>query len=99
MSQLKAEEVKKIAKLASLDLDEAEINLFTKQLSEVIDYNVEKLSKVDTEKTEPLLNVSGLTNVYREDRPEPGLSQKEVLQNAKDKHNGFFKVKQILDQS
>ncbi len=96
---VKIEQVKKIAKLANLNLEEAEIEKFTKQLSEVIDYNVEQLNKVDTNSIEPLLNVSGLTNTSRADSPESGLSQDQALQNAKEKHNGFFKVKQILDQS
>lgn len=99
MSELNIEQVKKIAKLANLELEEAELEKFTRQLSEVIDYNVEQLSKVDTEKVEPLLNVSGLANSTRDDVPELGLSQEQVLQNTKDKHNGFFKVKQILEQS
>ncbi len=99
MSQLDIEQVKKIAKLANLDMSDSELEKYTKQLSEVIDYNVLQLSKVNTENIEPLLNVSGLTNATREDVTEPGLTQEQVLQNAKEKHNGFFKVKQILDQT
>ena len=94
---LTKEEVEKIAKLANLDLTEAEIEKFRSQLAEVIDYNVEKLSAVNTDKVEPLLNVSGLTNQLREDVPEPGLTQEQVLQNTKSKHNFFFKVKRILE--
>ena len=99
MSQLKIEQVKKIAKLAALELSESELKLFTSQLSEVIDYNVDQLNKVDTEKVEPLLNVSGLSNSTRVDEVEPGLTQEQVLQNTAESHNGFFRVKQILDQS
>ena len=99
MSDLDLEQVKKIAQLANLELAEAELEKFTKQLSEVIDYNVQQLDKVDTAKVDPLLSVADLTNSVREDQPETGLSQKEVLQNSKNKHTGFFKVKQILDQS
>lgn len=98
-NNLTKEQVQKIAKLANLELSDAELTKFTFQLSEVIDYNMEKLNKVNTEKVEPLLNVSGLTNATRNDETEPSLSQEEALQNTKEKHNGFFKVKQILDQS
>lgn len=99
MSGIEKDKVEKIAKLAALELNQAEIDTFTKQLSEVIDFNVEKLNQVDTEKVEPLLNVSGLTNSTREDLPEPSLSNDSALSNAKETHSGFFKVKQILDQS
>ncbi len=98
-NNLTKEQVKKIAKLANLDLTDSELTKFTSQLSEVIDYNMEKLNKVNTENVEPLLNVSGLTNATRNDETEVSLSQNEALQNTKEKHNGFFKVKQILDQS
>lgn len=93
------EQAKKIAQLANLELTESEIAKLTEQLSEVIDYNVQQLNKVDTESVEPLLNVTGQTNSNREDLPEPGLTQEQVLQNAPETHNGFFKVDQILDQS
>ncbi len=91
------EQVKNIAKLAKLNLTEAEVEKYRSQLEEVIDYNVSQLSKVDTEKVEPLLNVSGLTNSLRDDETEPSLTQEQVLQNTKSSHNGFFKVKAILE--
>ncbi|HEY4694926.1 MAG TPA: Asp-tRNA(Asn)/Glu-tRNA(Gln) amidotransferase subunit GatC [Candidatus Nanoarchaeia archaeon] len=94
---LTSEQVRMVAKLANLELTETEVEKFRSQLEEVIDYNAEKLSQVNTDKVEPLLNVSGLTNALRGDEPQPGLPQKSVLQNAKNKHNGFFKVKAILD--
>lgn len=91
-------EVEKIAKLANLNLKDAELIKFTAQLEEVIEYNVEQLNKVNTENIEPLHNVSGLTNTTRNDEASPYLNQNEVLQNSKETHNGFFKVKAILDQ-
>lgn len=96
--KLTTEEVAKIAKLANLKLTDSELEKYTAQLEEVIEYNMEKLNKVPTENIEPLLNVSGLTNSFREDEATSALSQEEVLQNTKSKHNGFFKVKAILDQ-
>ena len=69
MSDLDLEQVKKIAQLANLELAEAELEKFTKQLSEVIDYNVQQLDKVDTAKVDPLLSVADLTNSVREDQP------------------------------
>ncbi len=97
-NKLEKTQVEKIARLAKLDLSEAELTKFTDQLEEVIDYNMEKLNQVETDKVEPLLNVSGLTNSTREDSVETSLPQKEALKNTKETHNGFFKVKQILDQ-
>ncbi len=92
------EKVKSIAKLANIDLSDNEVEKYSRQLTEVIDYNVEQLNKVDTEKIEPLLNVSGLTNAFREDLAESGLTNEEALKNVKSSHNGFIKVKAVLDQ-
>jgi aspartyl-tRNA(Asn)/glutamyl-tRNA(Gln) amidotransferase subunit C len=96
--QISKEQVRNIAKLANISLTDSEVEKYSRQLSEVIDYNVFQLNKVNTEKIEPLLNVSGLTNSFRDDKTEPGLSNDEVLSNASEKHNGFIKVKAVLDQ-
>lgn len=92
-----ADQVRKIATLANLKLTEAEIDKFTTQLSEVIDYNVSKLNEVNTDEVEPLLNVAAITNTLREDETSPSLEQKDALRNTTGAHNGLFKVKRILD--
>lgn len=88
--------VSHVAKLANLTLSGEEKRKFETQLSSILEY-VEKLKKVDTRDVEPTSQVTGLENVLREDEPTPSLPQEDVLKNAKSKHNGFFKVKAILD--
>ncbi|MDP2671534.1 MAG: Asp-tRNA(Asn)/Glu-tRNA(Gln) amidotransferase subunit GatC [bacterium] len=96
MEKISQEDVKHVAKLASLSLSEKEIELYTQQLSEVIDYNMGELKKVDTNKIEPITNITGLEDILAEDEVEPGLTQEEALANSKETHNGFFKVKAVL---
>lgn len=62
-------DVVKIAKLANLPLTQEEEEKYSKQLSKILDY-MGKLNKVDTSKTEPTFNVTGLSNVMREDETE-----------------------------
>lgn len=88
-------EVEHIAKLANLRLSPSEIKAFTKQLSEVLDY-VEKLREVNTSNTEPTSQVTGLVNVFREDKVKLSLTQKEALSNAKRKYKGYFVTKGVL---
>ena len=57
----------------------------------------EKLKEVDTKGVEITSQVTGLENVTRNDKESPCLSQDETLSNAKDKHNGLFKVKAVLE--
>jgi aspartyl-tRNA(Asn)/glutamyl-tRNA(Gln) amidotransferase subunit C len=96
--KLKFEEVKHVASLANLPLKDTELKKFSDQLSEVIDYNMSYLSKVDTKKIDPTAHVTGVKNIQRSDTTEPGLTQEEALKNSKSIHNGFFKVKAILEQ-
>jgi len=95
--KINREDVEKIAKLANLDLSEGEKKLFAAQLSEVIDYNISLLKKVDTGSVAPVTNITGLENVLRKDEAAPALEQKDALANAKETHNGFFKVKAVLE--
>lgn len=95
--KLTADQVKHVAKLANLPLTEDEEEKFAEQLSETLDY-VAKLDEVATEGVEPTSQVTGLVNVIRDDEVSSSLSQEEVLQNVKNKYQGFVKVKAILGE-
>lgn len=87
--------VSHVAKLANLPLTEKEKKRFEKQLSEILNY-VEKLKEINASDIEETSQVTGLENVLRNDETKPSFSQEEALSNANSKHNGFFKVKAIL---
>ena len=86
-----------IAKLANLVINEYEIEKFESQLSNVLNY-IKKLDEVDVTDVEPTSQVTGLENVYREDKVTPSLTQREALSNAPATQNGMFKVKGIFDE-
>ena len=86
-----------LAQLANLPLSTEEKKKFEKQLGETLDY-VKQLEEIDTKNVEPTSQVTGLENITREDEAAPSLSQEDALKNAKSQHNGFFKVKSILQQ-
>jgi len=89
--------VKYVAQLAHLGINEKEIEKFQKQLSQIIGF-VNQLSIVNTEGIIPTSQVTGLENIFREDLITPSFSQKDVLANAPDKHNGYFKVKAVFEE-
>ncbi len=95
-NKLSKEEVLRIAKLANLELTKEEVVKFQKQLSDVLGY-VEILKEVDTSKVKPTSQVTGLENVFREDKTKPSLSQKEALSGSKRTQNGYFKIKSIFN--
>ena len=89
--------VKKIAKLANLKLNDKELANFEDQLSSIIKY-IENLQKLETEKIEETSQITGLENVTREDTAIPSFTQTEALSNAKSIENGLFKVKAVFEE-
>jgi len=88
--------VKHVAKLANLPLTDAEEKKFESQLSETLKY-IEGLNEIDTKNVSPTDHVTGQENVFRADTTSPSLTQEEALLNTKNKHNGMFKVKAVLN--
>jgi len=96
LQSLTEEEVRHIAKLASLHLEEGEIKKFQKQLSSILGY-VGSLKKLNTKTINPTSQVTGLENVFRQDSKGDSLSQKEALANAQETDGPYFKTKKIFD--
>lgn len=67
---LKRDQVRHVAKLARLKLSEEEIELFSRQLSDVLGY-IDILNEVDVSKVQPTYQVTGLTSVSRSDSVKP----------------------------
>ncbi|MGZ6005639.1 MAG: Asp-tRNA(Asn)/Glu-tRNA(Gln) amidotransferase subunit GatC [Candidatus Saccharimonadales bacterium] len=96
MTKLTRQEVLKLAKLAHLELTEAEISKFQTELSEILDY-VAQLQDVDTKGLEPTYQVTGLNNVTRRDEVvDYGVSQADLLKNLPAREGNQIKVKRVL---
>lgn len=93
---LTREEVEHIAQLARLGLSEAEKELFASQLSAILDY-VRVLQELDTESVPPTTTAVPLENVWFDDVVEPSLPRDDILSNAPDVVDGFFRVRAVLD--
>ena len=94
--KIDVEQVRKVAKLARLELNQDEIQEFAGQLSAIIEY-VEKINELDTENVEPLAHCLPISNVLREDSVAQSLGTEKALANAPDRDGPFFKVPKILD--
>lgn len=92
---LTKEEVIKISQLARIELSEAEVEKFQKELSTVLDY-VEELKKVDVTGLEEVSQVTGLVNVQREDKVVASENHDEIISQAPEIKDGYYKVKAIL---
>lgn len=94
--KLSKEEVNKVAKLANLPLSQEQEDLYSEQLSEILDY-IDQLDKAKTEGVEPIYNVSGNIFVTRPDNLSTSLTQGEALANAPKKKDGYFVTKGVFD--
>jgi aspartyl-tRNA(Asn)/glutamyl-tRNA(Gln) amidotransferase subunit C len=90
-------QVRKVAKLARLELTETEVGEFAGQLSTILGY-VEKMNELDTDNVEPLAHCLPISNVFREDCARESLGVEKALANAPQRDGNFFKVPKILDE-
>jgi len=87
-------DVEHVAKLARLKLSEDEKVTFSKQLDDILKY-VEQMNEIDTTGVEPMSHAIPLTNVMREDEVIYTNTKKELMANAPEEEDGFFKVPRI----
>jgi len=87
-------EVEHVARLARLELSEDEKIKFSKQLGDILDY-VNQLNEVNTENVEPMEHALPIYNVMREDEVKVEFTRGELLANAPEEENGFFRVPKI----
>ena len=88
-------DVEHIAELARLKFKDEELENFTSQLNEILEY-MEKLNELDTENVEPLSHPVESQNVFREDGIKPSVSREDALKNAPQKDDEFFKVPKVI---
>jgi aspartyl-tRNA(Asn)/glutamyl-tRNA(Gln) amidotransferase subunit C len=89
------DEVLYVADLARLDLDEASIDMFAEQITEILGY-VDMLKGVDTEGIQPTSHAIFLTNAFREDENKEHLERDRALGNAPEKEDGSFIVPKVV---
>jgi len=96
VSSLTKQDVQRIAELARLALTDAELDLFTRQLGDILTY-VEQIRALDTSGVAPTSQVLNRP-VERDDETQPTLSRADLLRNAPDAalEAGLFKVPRVI---
>ena len=88
------EDVLHVARLARLEIPEAEIARVQEQLGAILEA-VGKVSELDLADVEPTSHPLDLINVWDEDEPRPSLPREQALANAPDPHQGMFRVPSV----
>lgn len=96
MSRISTDQVKHVANLARLAITKEETEKFTNQLDAIISF-AEQLNEINTDGVEPTSHVLDMKNVMREDIPQEGLPQSEVLKNTPEHQDGQVKVPSIME--
>lgn len=90
--------VNHIARLARLDLSDAERSRMETELAQILGH-AERIQSLDLDDVEPTSHSIPLRNVTRPDEVRPSLSQGEALQNAPESEDGRFKVPRIIEDA
>lgn len=91
------DEVRHVAKLARLELDEAELMSFQGQLNALLGH-FEDIQHLDVKGIIPKPHAVALTNVLADDRPGPCLNRDDALRNSADTKAGLFIVPTIIEE-
>jgi aspartyl-tRNA(Asn)/glutamyl-tRNA(Gln) amidotransferase subunit C len=95
MSRISADDVRKVAHLARLQLPEDKVTAYTGQLERILDY-VAQLEAVDTEGVPPTTRAVEVVNVTRSDQVNPTPVRDALLDLAPQREGDFFRVPRIL---
>lgn len=94
IKMIEIKDVEHVAKLARLELTEEEKVKFSKQLGDILKY-MDQLNEVDTKGVEPMNHPIDFSNVLRDDVVKYELTREELMTNAPEVEQDFFKVPKI----
>lgn len=89
------DDVAHLAALSSINLSDEELSALTVDLENIIGY-IEQLQELDTSGVEPTYQLTGLSNVWRNDDIKPQLEREKLLQLAPDQLDNQVKVPKVL---
>ena len=97
MTKITKQEVKKVAHLARLELNENEISNHAKQLEKILEY-IKQLEKIDTGDVPCTTRAIEVVNVFRKDEKKKTDFTEEILELSPSREDNFFKVPKIISE-
>jgi len=89
------DEVRKVARLARLELTPEEEERTASQLSSILSY-FERLSELDTSDVPPTFRAIAVSNVTRPDQQQPTAKREALLAQAPEREDDYFRVPRIM---
>ncbi len=97
MTRIDKEEVKKVANLARLELNEDEIVHHAEQLEKILEY-IKQLEMIDTDNVDCTTRAIEVINVFRKDERENSNCSEELLELGPSREDEYFKVPKIISE-
>ena len=95
MVKITREQIAHVATLARLHLDDAAVELYTKQLGDILTY-MDTLNRLDTKGVPPTSHAIFIKNVFRDDEVKPSIPVERALTNAPRSERGSFVVPKVV---
>ena len=89
-------QVKKVAKLSRISLDDNKIDSLSKDLDSILTF-VEKLNELDTKQIKTLKSIADKTLEARKDIVDDGKIKNDILKNSPEKNEDFFIVPKVIE--
>ena len=89
-------QVKKVAKLSRISLDDKNLESLSHDLASILKF-VEQLNKLDTSNVKPLNSIVDKSLEARKDKVNDGKIKEEILKNSPDKNEDFFIVPKVVE--
>lgn len=89
-------DIAKVAALARIALTAEELDEYGRQLGDILEH-AERVQALDTDGVAPTSHPLTMTNAFRPDEVTPSLDRDEILGQAPDAVDGYFRVPRILD--
>lgn len=91
-------DIARVAALARIALDEEALEAYGTQLVNILEH-AERVQALPTDGVPPTSHALAMVNAFRPDEVTGSLDRDEVLAQAPDAENGYFRVPRILDEA
>ena len=96
MADITREDIEHIANLAMLNLKEEEVNRYTEDIKNILQY-AEMVNNIDTSTIDETIATTEQCNVFRKDEVIECKSREVLLQNAPSQDEGMFRIPKVIN--
>lgn len=97
-TQFTSAQVRHLASLVRIELTDSEVEEFRSELASILSH-IDALSDIDTSGVPPTNNGADLLNIQDDDASRPAMAREQILANAPQREDEYFRVHAVLDQS